>query len=123
MNANRFRGCSERVWTTLLFNTSDQWRFAPTGVFTAPVAGVYYFTIFHHCGGEHAAKLLLYKNHNRVIMTQNHRGKHETAFNGGNAVFLEVQKGDQVFVRMAENTHVWGSNHHTTFSGYLVKQK
>ncbi|XP_062300616.1 complement C1q-like protein 3 isoform X18 [Scomber scombrus] len=93
-----------------------------TGIFTAPVAGVYYFTLFHHAGKQYGTVLYLYKNNQQVIMTQNHPAVHETAHNGANAVFLQLQPGDQVYVNMTANSHVYGTDHHTTFSGFLVSQ-
>ncbi|XP_074480477.1 complement C1q tumor necrosis factor-related protein 3-like [Sebastes fasciatus] len=93
-----------------------------TGIFVAPVAGVYYFTIFYHAGGYYKAHLLLYKNNELMVTTHDHWSLIDTADNGGNAVFLQLQPGDQVYVRMAENAWVWGTDHHTTFSGFLVTQ-
>ncbi|XP_067435965.1 uncharacterized protein [Thunnus thynnus] len=93
-----------------------------TGIFTAPVAGVYYFTIFFRAEGHHEAKLLLYKNLQLMIMTHDHPSDSDGADNGGNAVFLQLQQGDQVYVQLAVNTHVWGHGQHTTFSGFLVTQ-
>ncbi|XP_067435652.1 complement C1q-like protein 3, partial [Thunnus thynnus] len=93
-----------------------------TGIFTAPVAGVYYFTIFYHAGGKHEGKLFLYKNNQVMVMTHDHRSDSDTADNGGNAVFLQLQQGDQVYVHLAANAHAWGYDHHTTFSGFLVTQ-
>ncbi|XP_042368267.1 complement C1q-like protein 3 [Plectropomus leopardus] len=93
-----------------------------TGIFTAPVAGVYYFTIFHHAGGGPGTELFLYKNSQHIVTTQDHPSVHETAHNGGNAVFLQLYQGDQVYVRMGANSHIYGSNYHTTFSGFLVSR-
>ncbi|XP_034005963.1 complement C1q-like protein 3 [Trematomus bernacchii] len=93
-----------------------------TGVFVAPVAGVYYFTIFFHAGGNLAAKLTLNKNNDLVVMTQDHPSTFDTADNGGNAVFLQLVQGDQVYVRLIAKTFVWGTDHHTTFSGFLVTE-
>ncbi|XP_013878125.1 complement C1q tumor necrosis factor-related protein 6 [Austrofundulus limnaeus] len=93
-----------------------------TGTFTAPVAGVYYFTFFYHAGGYRESKLLLYKNADVVVMTHDHHSESDTADNGGNAVFLQLQQGDQLFVKIEANTHVWGNDHHTTFSGFLVTE-
>ncbi|XP_034532694.1 complement C1q-like protein 4 [Notolabrus celidotus] len=92
-----------------------------TGVFTAPYAGVYYFTIFHHAGGRPGTLLFLYKNNDCIVQTQDHPAVHETAHNGGNAVFLQLLEDDQVYVRMDKNSHVHGSGYHTTFSGFLVE--
>ncbi|XP_067435968.1 cerebellin-1-like [Thunnus thynnus] len=93
-----------------------------TGIFTAPVAGVYYFTIFFHAGGQYAAKLYLYKNNQVMVMTGDHPSKYDSTDNGGNAVFLQLQRGDMVYVRLPANSHVWGNNYHTSFSGFLVTQ-
>ncbi|KAK5931593.1 hypothetical protein CesoFtcFv8_000125 [Champsocephalus esox] len=93
-----------------------------TGVFVAPVAGVYYFTIFYHAGGKYEALLRLYKNNDVVVLTYDHRCTSDSADNGGNAVFLQLVQGDQVYVRLGVNTHVWGSDYPTTFSGFLVTE-
>ncbi|KAA8582659.1 hypothetical protein FQN60_006330, partial [Etheostoma spectabile] len=92
------------------------------GIFNAPVAGVYYFTIFYTAGGNREGKLFLYKNNDLVVMTSDHITQYDGADNGGNAVFLQLQQRDQVYVRMAANSHVWGNDYYTTFSGFLVTQ-
>ncbi|KAI9546299.1 hypothetical protein NQZ68_028716 [Dissostichus eleginoides] len=93
-----------------------------TGVFFAPVAGVYYFTIFFHAGLTHGTNLLLYKNNQLMLATSDHSSTSDSADNGGNAVFLQLKQGDQVYVVMTENSYVWGTDHHTTFSGFLVTE-
>ncbi|XP_047461430.1 complement C1q tumor necrosis factor-related protein 6-like [Mugil cephalus] len=93
-----------------------------TGVFTAPVAGVYYFSFFYHAGGEHPVNLRLYKNNELIVDTSDHQSKEDGADNGGNAVSLQLTQGDRVYIRMAANTHVWGGDLPTTFTGYLVAQ-
>ncbi|XP_005952871.1 complement C1q-like protein 3 [Haplochromis burtoni] len=92
-----------------------------TGIFTAPVSGVYFFTIFSHSGGERKTWLLLYKNNEVILHIHDHQST-DTADNGGNAAFLQMQQGDTVYVRLKEGTHVYKARTVTTFSGFLVKQ-
>ncbi|KAJ4949240.1 hypothetical protein JOQ06_020757 [Pogonophryne albipinna] len=93
-----------------------------TGVFVAPVKGVYYFTIFFHAGWRHHTKLQLYMNNQLMIMTHDFSTISDKADNEGNAVFLQLNQLDQVYVHLLAKTYVWGSDYHTTFSGFLVTE-
>ncbi|KAM9335719.1 complement C1q tumor necrosis factor-related protein 3-like [Symphorus nematophorus] len=94
-----------------------------TGVFVAPVAGVYYFSLFYHAGGERMARLKLMKNSNFIVMASDHQSGPDTADNGANAVHLQLEKGDQVYVQMVAGSHVWAGDHSTSFNGHLVCEK
>ncbi|XP_073330701.1 complement C1q-like protein 4 isoform X1 [Pagrus major] len=106
------------VYNKVFTNIGDAYS-SCTGIFTAPVAGVYYFTLFYHAGGEHASNLQLFKNSEEIVVTNDHKTGSDTADNGGNAVVLQLQKGDQVYVRMRANCRVWGGPQ-TTFSGFQL---
>ncbi|XP_016517231.1 complement C1q-like protein 2 isoform X2 [Poecilia formosa] len=93
-----------------------------TGIFVAPVRGMYYFSFFYHAGGGHPVRLRLIKNNNSVVEITDHKTLMDGADNGGNAAFVELQQGDQVFVRLDANHHVWGNGYITTFSGFLLHQ-
>ncbi|GAA6222702.1 cerebellin-2-like [Lates japonicus] len=92
-----------------------------TGIFAAPVAGVYYFSIFYHASGSHGSMLRLFKNSEEIVIAHDFQSASDRADNGANAVFLQLQQGDQVYVQLAANSHIWGASH-STFSGYLVSQ-
>ncbi|XP_041646492.1 complement C1q-like protein 4 [Cheilinus undulatus] len=109
------------IYKTAITNIGNAYNTA-TGVFTAPVSGVYYFNLFYHAGGEHGVFLILYKNSQMIVSTAGLRTDNDPSDNGGNAVFLQLQPGDQVFVKMRANNYVWGNNYMTTFSGFLVTQ-
>ncbi|XP_045073868.1 complement C1q-like protein 4 [Coregonus clupeaformis] len=91
-----------------------------TGVFAAPVAGVYYFSFFYHAGGDHAHYISLFRNGQRMASSSDHQCSSDGADNGGNAVTLQLEVGDQVFLRLMANAHVWDSVNVTTFSGFLL---
>ncbi|XP_051256965.1 uncharacterized protein LOC127363979 isoform X6 [Dicentrarchus labrax] len=107
-----------RIAKTNIGNAYSQF----TGIFTAPVPGIYYFTFFYHAGGSQEVFLILMKNNQDVVTAADHGTSQDDADNGGNAVFLQLQQGDQVYVLLGANKHVWGNDFITTFSGFLVSQ-
>ncbi|XP_037614189.1 complement C1q-like protein 3 [Sebastes umbrosus] len=109
------------IYRTVISNIGNAYS-PSTGIFVAPVAGVYYFTIFYHSGGQYEGHLSIHNNNNVIVTASDHSSSSDTADNGGNAVFLQLQQGDQVYVRMKVNSWVWGNDHATTFSGFLVTQ-
>ncbi|CAB1341446.1 unnamed protein product [Coregonus sp. 'balchen'] len=76
------------------------------GVFTAPVRRVYYFSFFFHAGGSEASHTSLFKNGECMAITSDHKSSTDTADNRGNAVSLQLEVGDQVYIRLRANAHV-----------------
>uniref|UniRef100_A0A3P9L9U4 C1q domain-containing protein n=1 Tax=Oryzias latipes TaxID=8090 RepID=A0A3P9L9U4_ORYLA len=93
-----------------------------TGIFTAPVKGLYYFTFFAHGGGMDRIQLQLKKDGTVVAEIHDHPSNADTADNAGNAVFLELEQGNQVYVNLVAKTAVWGEGFVTTFSGVLLSK-
>ncbi|XP_041635213.1 complement C1q-like protein 4 [Cheilinus undulatus] len=116
-----FREASILVYRTVFANIGGAYN-ETSGVFTAPVTGVYYFSFSYHAGGAHGTRLALLKNSRTIVMSGDQQSRGDRTDNGGNTVFLQLQQGDQVHMQMAAETQVWGSDYHTTFSGFLVSQ-
>ncbi|KAM3590300.1 uncharacterized protein V6R79_007172 [Siganus canaliculatus] len=93
-----------------------------TGIFTAPVAGIYYFTFFYNAGGSDIVSLELMKNNEIIVSIHEYKSSADSDDSGGNAAFMQLQQGDQVFVRLNANSHVWGNGYFSTFSGFLVSK-
>ncbi|XP_037614180.1 cerebellin-1-like isoform X2 [Sebastes umbrosus] len=120
-NIGPFNTSTTLIYRTVISNIGNAYS-PSTGIFVAPVAGVYYFTFFYHAGGTNQANLNLYKDNKLIVWTGDVKSTSDQTDNGGNAVFLQLQPGDQVYVRMDANSWVWGTDTHTTFSGFLVTQ-
>uniref|UniRef100_A0A3B3CCD2 C1q domain-containing protein n=1 Tax=Oryzias melastigma TaxID=30732 RepID=A0A3B3CCD2_ORYME len=93
-----------------------------TGIFAAPVKGLYYFTFFAHGGGEDRIRLVLKKDGAVVVDIHDHPSSADPADNAGNAVFLELEQGNQVYVTILANSAVWADGFATTFSGVLLSK-
>uniref|UniRef100_A0A8C1ESY5 Cerebellin 7 n=1 Tax=Cyprinus carpio carpio TaxID=630221 RepID=A0A8C1ESY5_CYPCA len=91
-----------------------------TGIFTAFVKGVYFFTFTGHNQSSKPMGLKLLKNGQQMITIYNHPqgNRYETA---SNSISLTLEKGDQVYMRLFENTWVFDNeNDHTSFCGHLL---
>ncbi|XP_014882105.1 cerebellin-1-like [Poecilia latipinna] len=108
------------VYSRVIINVGNAYN-QHTGIFAAPVPGIYYFTFFYHAVGSQIVNLVLWKNNEQVVTAFDHKTSADTADNGGNAAFLQLQQGDQVYMRMGANSHVWQNARTTTFSGVLLR--
>ncbi len=83
-----------------------------TGIFTAPVRGVYYFSFFYHCGVEHPTEMILYRNGNLVVTTKHHKST-GAPMNGENVLTLLLEKGGQVYIGLKKYTRIWDEDNVT----------
>lgn len=92
-----------------------------TGIFTAPVRGVYLFSLFECSLSPQPASLSLHKNDQMIVSVAKRRFQHDGVDNGSNGATLQLEQGDQVYVRLWKDSWVYDSTaHFTTFSGVLL---
>ena len=92
-----------------------------SGVFTAPVRGVYHFNVFVFGNGHESrpSGVSLRKNGEHIVIAYSVQNTVHMAASNGASLLLEV--GDVVNLKLWQNTWVRDtSNHHTTFSGHLL---
>ncbi|KAI5612583.1 complement component 1, q subcomponent-like 4 like precursor [Silurus asotus] len=90
-----------------------------TGIFTAPVRGVYYFRFYAHCHADNRMAVSLYKNGN--IQCSVFSWKPITNGNASNGIILTLEKGDQMFTKLWQNSWVYDDPAgYTSFSGFLL---
>ncbi|XP_067308485.1 cerebellin 13 [Pseudorasbora parva] len=90
-----------------------------TGTFTAPVNGVYFFRFYAHAHPSKQMAVSLHKNNQ--IQCSVFSLKPETNVNGSNGVVLSLNKGDEVYIQLWENSWVFDDeSSYTSFSGFLL---
>ncbi|XP_048018939.1 filament-like plant protein 1 isoform X1 [Megalobrama amblycephala] len=90
-----------------------------TGIFTAPVKGVYYFRFYGHCHGGTTMAISLLKNSQTQCSV--HDWKPASNGNASNGVVLTLEIGDQIYTQLWRNTWVYDDPaSYTSFSGFLI---
>ncbi|XP_072534741.1 cerebellin-2-like [Salminus brasiliensis] len=90
-----------------------------TGIFTAPVRGVYQFSFHTHGAGGRTSGVNLYKNGHFVAGTHAYQGKDSVSSSNGVSLLLEV--GDVVCLKLEASKWIYDSIlHHSTFSGEIL---
>ncbi|XP_062374917.1 complement C1q tumor necrosis factor-related protein 4-like [Sardina pilchardus] len=94
-----------------------------TGVFTAPVKGVYFFTFTTYSWVREAdIGVKLMKNNEEVLLVWEWQDKGDNEDYASNSVLLELEVGDKVYMRLPKGYQVAASKNSNihTFSGFLL---
>uniref|UniRef100_A0A3B3C539 C1q domain-containing protein n=2 Tax=Oryzias melastigma TaxID=30732 RepID=A0A3B3C539_ORYME len=88
-----------------------------TGIFTAPVKGLYYFRVTGMAGSSGELNAGLKKNGQNMFAIYQKAGTQAGTSNG---MALELEQGDRVYVQLWPNLTVADQSRLSTFTGFLV---
>ena len=95
-----------------------------SGVFTAPLAGVYLFLLHIATHDNKKALLSIRRNGEEIasVFDQNHKDNHKNSM-AGQTIILDCQRGDEVVVYAYTGTWLadFPMNHYTHWVGILLK--
>ncbi|XP_036375395.1 complement C1q-like protein 2 [Megalops cyprinoides] len=109
------------VYTKVLTNIGNNYNPA-TGIFTAPVRGVYYFR-FTTFGAGVSIRIgaVLYRNGQHTVATYDIQGSVDSHDDSSNAAVLQLEVGDQVYVRLPAGYQLYDDAwNRCSFSGFLL---
>ncbi|XP_069036436.1 complement C1q-like protein 2 [Lepisosteus oculatus] len=118
-NTGPFNTDTTLVFRRIITNLGNCYNPA-SGIFTALVRGIYYFTgtVFHEVNVNTAVRLM--KNNETIVTlweTYGHTGHGSVS----NSAILQLEIGDNVYLQLAANTYIFDNhNHHSTFHGFLL---
>ncbi|KAG1944843.1 complement C1q-like protein [Pimephales promelas] len=92
-----------------------------TGIFTAPVKGVYYFNFVLFNPNAMPTGANLVKNGKHVVAATDNAPSIDTEDTASNAVSLLLEAGDRINIQLWANRRVYtDGNRRNTFSGHLL---
>ncbi|KAL6489716.1 hypothetical protein MHYP_G00000610 [Metynnis hypsauchen] len=90
-----------------------------SGVFTAPIKGVYFFRFYAHCQGGTKMAVSLYRNDESQCSVFSWKPTHNG--NATNGTVLTLEKGDRIYTKLWDETWVFDDPEgYTSFSGFLI---
>ncbi|XP_061669208.1 complement C1q tumor necrosis factor-related protein 3-like [Syngnathoides biaculeatus] len=89
-----------------------------TGIFTAPVKGLYFIQFNGNVGNSGALNAAVLKNGVNMFAIYDTQGTFSSATNG---MPLVLEQGDKLWVTLWANKSVFDQSRLTTFSGFLIK--
>uniref|UniRef100_A0A672QQY8 Cerebellin-2-like n=1 Tax=Sinocyclocheilus grahami TaxID=75366 RepID=A0A672QQY8_SINGR len=108
------------IYKHIFLSTGDAYD-ANTGIFTAPMKGVYAFRVFSKAYGSQDKAVVagLFRNGQHEISTY---ARQDGGFIGSsNGVSLLLEKGDKIYVNLYPGYWIFDNeHHHSTFSGHLL---
>ncbi|XP_074555471.1 cerebellin 11 [Halichoeres trimaculatus] len=113
--------CTDKVliFKRIFSNTGDGYD-SDTGVFTAPVSGLYYFSFSTYGYNTHVVGAILIKNGVHQISTFDYPSD-DGSDGSSNSAVLQLAAGDKVHMELWDDGRVFDNlNGHTTFSGFLI---
>ncbi|XP_049439363.1 uncharacterized protein LOC125893000 [Epinephelus fuscoguttatus] len=113
-------GNKDLIYKDVLTNVGGAYN-SETGVFTAPIRGVYYIRFTANGPTNFPRSAVLYKNDVEIQLIAHEQPSGEGSDTSSNGATLLLEKGDKLKMVLWQNTQIWdNSNHHSTFSGFLL---
>ncbi|XP_035463970.2 uncharacterized protein LOC118284900 [Scophthalmus maximus] len=113
-------GSKTLVYKDVLTNIGQAYN-SETGVFTAPTRGVYYVRFTANAPTDFPMSAVLYKNGAEIQLIAHEQTSGEGSDTASNGAALLLERGDTLSMKLWQNTQIWdNSNHHSTFSGFLL---
>ncbi|KAL1273603.1 hypothetical protein QQF64_026417 [Cirrhinus molitorella] len=92
-----------------------------TGIFTAPVKGVYFFNFVVFNAGEKSAAVTLLKNGQLVLAASDNSPGQDTEDTSSNSVSLILEQGDKIHLQLVKGSRVYTDSWmRNTFNGHLL---
>ncbi|XP_031438698.1 complement C1q-like protein 4 [Clupea harengus] len=112
------------IYGNVITNIGDAYNSA-TGIFTAPVKGVYFFTFTTYSWVSSAdIGVQLMKNTDEVVMVWENQDRGDNEDYASNSVVLQLKVGDRIYMSLPKGFYIAASSLHNlnTFTGYLLGQ-
>ncbi|XP_061676931.1 uncharacterized protein LOC133501293 [Syngnathoides biaculeatus] len=108
------------IYRDVLTNVGGAYN-AETGTFTAPIRGVYYVRFTTNAPTDFPMSSVMYKNDAEIQLITHEQPSGQGSDTASNGAALLLEEGDKLKMVLWHNTQIWdNSNHHSTFSGFLI---